>query len=202
MREDQIEAAAVDIEGLAEMRLAHRRAFDVPARPAPAPRAVPARLIRRRRLPQHEIAGVALVGRDLDPGAGEHVLAAAARQPAVVRLRGDREQHMALGLIGVADAISRSIIAIICGTCSVQRGSTSGGNAPSAAMSSWNTAVVRRGQRRRSARLVARRGDDLVVDVGDVAHIDAHVGAEVAAQQPVKHVEDHDGRALPICATS
>src|SRR5205085_1856349 len=83
MRKDQIDAAAMDVEGLAEMRLAHRRAFDVPARPAAAPRAVPARLLRRRRLPQHKIAGVLLVGRDLDAGAGDQLVAAAPGQPAV-----------------------------------------------------------------------------------------------------------------------
>ena len=46
VRENEVETAAVDVEGLAEMRLAHRRAFDVPARPAAAPRAVPTRLVR------------------------------------------------------------------------------------------------------------------------------------------------------------
>ena len=33
--------------------------------------------------------------------------------------------------------------AIICGTCAVARGSTSGGSAPSAAISSWKALVVR-----------------------------------------------------------
>src|SRR6516165_2392781 len=43
MRKDQVETAGVDVEGLAEMRLAHRRALDGPAGPAATPRAVPAR---------------------------------------------------------------------------------------------------------------------------------------------------------------
>src|SRR4029078_11800650 len=34
MREDEIDAAAMDVEGLAEMRRRHRRTFYMPARPA------------------------------------------------------------------------------------------------------------------------------------------------------------------------
>src|SRR5690606_41494442 len=45
VREDQIETAAVNVEGFAEERGAHRGAFDVPAGAAPAPRAVPAGLV-------------------------------------------------------------------------------------------------------------------------------------------------------------
>ena len=48
VREDQVEAAAVDVDRLAEMRLDHRRAFDVPAGPAPAPGASPSRSRPRR----------------------------------------------------------------------------------------------------------------------------------------------------------
>src|SRR5579884_4397078 len=97
VRENQVEPAAVNVEGLAEGALAHRRAFDVPAGTAAAPWARPAGLVGARRLPQHEIAGVLLVGRDLDPGAGDHVLAAAPRQRAVPGVGGDAEQGMALG---------------------------------------------------------------------------------------------------------
>src|SRR5205814_1481546 len=51
VREDQVDAAAMDVEGLAEQGLAHRRALDMPARAAAAPGAVPARLGWRARLP-------------------------------------------------------------------------------------------------------------------------------------------------------
>src|SRR3546814_10077170 len=74
-------AAAMDFDGGgAEILLDHRRAFDMPARPATAPGAVSARQVGRRRLPQHEIGRVALVGGHLDAGAGDHVVTAAARQ--------------------------------------------------------------------------------------------------------------------------
>src|SRR3546814_3545820 len=50
VREDEIEAAAVDVEDLAQVFQRHRGAFDVPARAAAAPGALPARLLRRARL--------------------------------------------------------------------------------------------------------------------------------------------------------
>src|SRR6478672_2085021 len=40
VREDEVESAAVDVDGLAKVALDHRRTFDVPARPSPAPRRI------------------------------------------------------------------------------------------------------------------------------------------------------------------
>src|SRR5260370_30197030 len=58
--EDEVEPAAMDVEGLAAMRLRHRRAFDVPAGPAASPPlvlpgAVPPRPRRWRPRPQSEV---------------------------------------------------------------------------------------------------------------------------------------------------
>src|SRR4051812_24733574 len=61
--EAQVDAAAVDVEGAAEVLLRHRRALDVPAGPAASPGRGPR---RRRRLgllpalPQREVARVPL----------------------------------------------------------------------------------------------------------------------------------------------
>src|SRR5579863_6554758 len=101
MWEDEIDAAAMDVESLAEMLRRHRRALDVPTRTPAAPRALPSRLIRARRLPQHEIRGIALVGRDLDAGAGDHLVARAPRELAVVAHAGDGEKHVAVGEVSV-----------------------------------------------------------------------------------------------------
>ena len=60
--EDQVGAAAVQVDGRAQLAHGQRRALDVPAGPAPAPQRVPRRLVGRRRLPQHEVERVALVG--------------------------------------------------------------------------------------------------------------------------------------------
>ena len=73
----------------------------MPARAAAAPGAVPAGKLGRRGLPQHEIAGIALVGRHLDAGAGQQFLGAAARELAVLREAGHGEQHVALRGVGV-----------------------------------------------------------------------------------------------------
>src|SRR6478609_8377374 len=63
VREDEVDAAAMDVESLAEMLPRHGRAFDVPARTPrrrDAGRRRPRRLAGLRRLPQHEIHRVAL----------------------------------------------------------------------------------------------------------------------------------------------
>ena len=177
------------------MRLAHRRAFDVPARPAAAPRAVPARLVRGRRLPQHEIGGVLLVGRDLDPGAGDHVVAAAAATAARIRRRRRREQHMAFGGIGVARGDQpldhRDHLRDVFGGARLDIGRQRAERR--------HVGVKRgrgaRGQRRDRLAVGARRGDDLVLDVGDVADVDDVLRAVFVAQHPVEHVEHHDGAA-------
>ena len=60
-------------------------------------------VVRVGRLPQHEVAGVALVGRDLDARAGEHVVGVAAARAGRTRAKlGDGEQHVAFGRVGVA----------------------------------------------------------------------------------------------------
>ena len=61
VREDEIEAAAVDLERVAEGVLGHRRALDVPAGAAAAPRRVPCGVLARLvRLPEREVAGILL----------------------------------------------------------------------------------------------------------------------------------------------
>src|SRR5207302_5175554 len=59
VREHQVEPAAVDLERRAEELLRHRRALDVPAGPASAPRRVPPRVLAFFvRLPQREVAWI------------------------------------------------------------------------------------------------------------------------------------------------
>ena len=74
----------------------------MPAGAAPTPGRLPARQVVGRGRPQHEVAGVALVRRHVDPGAGQHVLDIAPRQLAVAVEAGDGKQHVALGRVGVA----------------------------------------------------------------------------------------------------
>ncbi|TMK01770.1 MAG: hypothetical protein E6G74_09615, partial [Alphaproteobacteria bacterium] len=68
VREDEIDAAAVDIESLAQVIPRHGRTLDVPAGPPgrrDCARRGPRRLARLRRFPQHKIPRIALVRRHL-----------------------------------------------------------------------------------------------------------------------------------------
>ncbi len=65
VRETKVESAAVDVEHILQVTVAHRGAFDMPARASRAEGGVPARVERvgaLRCLPQREIARVVLVG--------------------------------------------------------------------------------------------------------------------------------------------
>ena len=102
MGEDQIHAAAVDVQRLAKIGAAHGRAFDVPAGAAASPSTFPPRQGLVARLPQHEIGRIALVGGDLDARARDHLVVVAAGKRAVAGRRRHVEQHVPLRLVGVA----------------------------------------------------------------------------------------------------
>src|SRR5215468_507488 len=93
MREDEIDAAAVDVDRLAEVALDHRRALDVPTGAPAPPRARPTDDVGRRRLPEHEIARVAFVRRDLDARARDELVGVTARESSVRRVARHMEQH-------------------------------------------------------------------------------------------------------------
>ena len=180
----------------------HRRALDVPARPARrrnAGRRRPGRLAGLRRLPQHEIHRIALVGRDVDARAGDHLVKRALRQRAVILHRRHAEQHVLLGDVGVAvrnqpldqrlhllDVLGRARLDV--GRQTAQRRDVL-----------LEILVGLFGQL--ADRDAALRGArvDLVVDVGDVAHVGDVALAVEMAQQPVQHVEhDHRPRVADV----
>ena len=200
--EDEVDAAAVDVEGLAEKRPGHRRAFEVPARPPRPPGRRPGRLARLRGFPEDEVHRVALVGRHLDAGAGDHLVERTVRQAAVVRHRSDVEEHVPLGRIGIApldqladeaDHVFRRIVAadvlrrprLVC-----RREAAEGGHVL--------VELLLRPRRHLADRLVQRQVRifrrrprvDLVVDVGDVADISHVLRPVEMAEQPEEHVED------------
>ena len=84
MRENEVTAAAVEVKGIAEVLMAHGRAFDVPARTAFAPGAVPCRFARFSTLPEGKVHGIVFTVVNFDAGAGFHVVEAAAAQFTVV----------------------------------------------------------------------------------------------------------------------
>src|SRR5262245_4469936 len=104
VRELQIEPAAVDVDRLAEERLAHRRALDVPPRPTRAPRALPDDLPRLARLsafPQREVAWVALAAANLDPRPRLKLFRVAIAELAVIIVLRDIEPDRAARRVGV-----------------------------------------------------------------------------------------------------
>src|SRR6185437_3416302 len=77
-------------------------ALDVPARPAASPRAVPAGDLRRRWLPQYEVARIALVGRHVDARARQQLVWRVSGQLSIRRETWHGEQHVPLSLIRMA----------------------------------------------------------------------------------------------------
>jgi hypothetical protein len=182
----QIDAAAVDVEGLAQMPVRHGRALDVPPGPAQrldAARARPGRLARARRLPQHEVHGVALVGRYLDAGAGQHLVQRSVRQLAVVRHRRDMEQHVVLGHIGAA--LIHQLLDHRLHVVDVPGGARLDRRLKAAERRHIGVELAQRPFGDPADRFVQRQiGEipagarvDLVVDVGDVAHVGDVIGS-------------------------
>src|SRR5439155_310002 len=91
MREDEILAATMKIEGGPEVARRHGGALDVPPRPALAPRRLPEGLARLRGLPESEIERAAFFFSRLDSGARQEILEGLAGELAVRRKALDRE---------------------------------------------------------------------------------------------------------------
>ena len=103
VREDQVVAAAVDVEPDAEQLLGHRRALDVPARAPAAPGRVPGGVLALLRgLPEREVHRVLLEVRALDALALVHRVERAVRELAVVLVAAHAEVDVAARRIGAA----------------------------------------------------------------------------------------------------
>ncbi|MPM77053.1 hypothetical protein SDC9_124052 [bioreactor metagenome] len=96
VREDQVLPAAVDIKRFAEDRHAHRRALDMPARPALAPGGIPARLARLFRLPEREIERIALRLVGIDARAVLQIVNILSGELAIARKTADGEVHISI----------------------------------------------------------------------------------------------------------
>ncbi len=190
VREHQIRAAAVDVEGFAQAAGRHHRALDVPARPAGAPRRCPARLARLGAFPEDEIQRVLFGLVDLDARTDAQVLDLLARQLAVA-------DEFADPVVDVAVARRVGEILVDQGLDHrVHPGDVAGGagflirpqhgEARLVLMHRGDHAL---GQRLEGFTVLLRAADDLVVDVGDVAHVVQLVAG--MAQPAGDHVERH-----------
>ena len=180
----------------------HRRALQVPARPARPPRAsshdgspglAPFHSAKSRGSRLRRRVGV---------GGGLHLVDALPGQRAVRRPGAHVEVHVAARRRRRGRAsISRCISSTISGTWPVARGSYVGGRQPSDVVRPGERALVARGDQPSTGRprLAALR-EDLVVDVGDVADEGDVVAA--ARQPAAQHVEGHARSGCGRCAAA
>jgi hypothetical protein len=192
MREDQVDTTGMDVEGRPEVAHAHRRAFEVPARPARPDRRVPGRLRGLRSLPEGEVTDIVLgVLIGLDPLPDPQVVGIEAGEPPICRPARDAEEDRP-----VARAIG-----------------VPGGDEPLDERDHVRDVLGRSGQDVRHRHAEGRRvdpelrqpaigecpdrdalcrgaPDDLVVDVGDVHH-PGHPEA-LRAQEPDEHVGEQE----------
>ena len=190
VREEQVGPAAVDVDGVvlvgAEVLFDHRRALGVPARASPAEGGVKGDAVVADAFPQREIRRVALFGRTFDPLLGIGLVLAAVGEAEVA--------GVALG-VEIDVAVRRPV-----GVAGVDKLGDEVGHHVEGFGRFWFERRAPHAQRRHVAVVgfgvgigqfgdgdarLAGSGDDLVVDVGDVARIGHFVplGFEDAPQQ-------------------
>ena len=113
VREDQVIAAAVDIDLLTQVAQVHRRAFNMPAGAALTPRAVPGGFAGFGRFPQGKIHRVLFPFVDLDARAGLHIFQLAPGELAVIFIPLHAEINIPVRPVGIALSISPWIMAMI-----------------------------------------------------------------------------------------
>ncbi|RMW03599.1 hypothetical protein ALP03_05868 [Pseudomonas amygdali pv. tabaci] len=195
VRKLQIAAATMNIEGVTQAAGRHHRAFDMPARTPCAPWRLPARLARLDAFPEHEVQWVFLGLIHFDPRADAQVFYLLARQLAVALKLAHTVIHV---------AVTRSVgIALVDQGLDhrVHASDVIGGTRLHVRLEDIEARLVlvhgvdhARSQRVERLTVVTRTIDDLVVNIGDVAHISQLVTAEA---QPASHqIERHHAAAM------
>ena len=185
VREFQIAAAAMNIEGLAQAAGRHHRALNVPARTPWTPRRLPAWLARLDAFPQHEVQRIVFGLVNFDASTDAQVFDLFARQLAVAHELGNAVVHVTIaGSVGVA-LVDQGL------DHRVHAGDMVGGTRLHVRLLNVQPGFVfmHRGdhalrQRFKRFTVFIRTIDDLVVDIGDVAHIRQIVTAKT---QPARH---------------
>ena len=199
--EAQVDAAAVDVEGGAEVLAGHRRALDVPAGAAGTPRGRPGGGLRLGLLlpplPEGEVARVALAAR-VGVAGGLHVVDALAGQLAVRRPAAHVEVDVAAAVLGGVGVAARDeLLDELDDLGDVAGGARLVGRRQHVDRGERGVelALHRRGEGVPVHALLGGLGEDLVVDVGDVAdEVDLVAGdGEPAAE----HVEVDRGAHVP-----
>ena len=192
VREDQVVAAAVDVERHAEQRARHRAALDVPARPPTAPRRLPLRLAGFRELPQREVERIALVLVLGDARADQQLVDVLAAERAVARKRRHGVVDAVFADVGVAgldqladhlDDLRHELrgVRLRVGLAHVEDAH----RLAERIVEALHHQVERRA-------LALRRRDGAVVDVGDVLHERHAVAVARVLQIAPQHVEEQE----------
>ncbi len=195
MGKDDVLAAAVDVNPVAEELAGHGAALDVPARPAFSPGAVPGRLAGLRLFPEDEVHRVFLGLGGLDPRAGHHLVGAAPGQLAVIDHFSDSKKDVAADRIPVAfiDKALRHGDDFRYGLGGF------GGEVRAQVIERVHVLEVPGGVLFRE--LFHRDSeavgvvDDIVLDVGDVFHVPDFIAAEL--QVPPHDIEEDIAQGVP-----
>ena len=197
--EAQVDAAAVDVERIAEVAPGHRRALQVPARSAGAEVGRPLGAVRLAglvTLPEGEVAGIVLAARVGVLGRG-HVIQRLPGQRAVFRPGFDVEVDVAAAVGGgIRMALLDQRVHELDHLQDVPGRARLVGrreDAEQVERFAGGALVAVRPRPPLLARL-GRLGEDLVIDVGDVAHerdIQTVPDGEPAAQHVERHREAH-----------
>jgi hypothetical protein len=158
----------VDVEGGAQVLVRHRRALQVPAGAAAAPRGLPVGLARLGRLPHREVARVAFAG-DAVLGGLAQVVDVLVGQLEIVRVRAHVEVDAAVGLVRVTALDQPAHHLDHLGDVAGRPRFVRRREAAECAVAVVERALVLVADRPPRAALVTGLGDDLVVDVRDVA---------------------------------
>ncbi len=190
VRKFQIGPATVHVESLTQRADRHRRTFDVPARTTGTPGRIPTGFARLGRLPQSEIERILLGLAHLDAGTHLQLLEVALAQPAIIGKAAHPIVDIAVaGQIAIAPLDQPvdqrdDLIDVVGGArLAVDRQDAERGLV---FMHRGDEAV---GQRREGFTIFGGTGEDLVIQIGDVANV-AHLITD-AAQVTHDHIKGH-----------
>ena len=191
VREEQVLAAAVDVEGLAQVGGAHGRALDVPAGTAHAPGAFPRGLAGLLCLPESKVQRVLLDLVHAHARAALQILQILPAQAAIAGEGAHAVVHVALGFVGqslVDEPLDeRDDLRDVLRGAGMHRGRTDAQRLGVGEI----FGDVALGNLRDGHALLVGAADHLVVDVGEVLH-EGHFVAPVF-QVAAQHVKDDEG---------
>ena len=193
VRKLQVSTATVDVKSFAQRGAAHGRAFDVPARAARAKGAVPlgfGRLALFGGFPQHKVERIFLAVLHRNAFTGAQLIQRFTRELAVARKLAHRVVHVAMGrAIGQALAFEladqRQHLRHVFGGARLKGGGLDAQGANVGVHGSDHFV----GELADGDAPLQRPLDDLVINVGDVAHIGHAVAA--AFEPALHHVKRH-----------